>query len=72
MTTINVEDVEIRTTNTFGFRPMDWALLCGMDRHYVEFAQTYRWCYVVLFPDGKSDHWPVVGGGPYEFRNKEK
>jgi hypothetical protein len=72
------ETVEIRATGRYAYRPGEWAELLNVTWITVPTtgADIQRMCYEVLFPtpsnDGKRvDYWPLVGGSPYEFRNKE-
>lgn len=44
---------QIRATNPYAFRSGSWAQIIGFERHHG------RRCYIVKFPDGATDLWPV-------------
>lgn len=54
---------QIRATHHYGFRSGEWAnLVCIVPGEEKD-------CYLVEFPDGVTDFWPVNGpSDPYEFR----
>lgn len=55
--------VQIRATHPYGFRSGQWALVIGL------VWTNGRACWHVLFPDGKTDLWPMIDpSDPYEFR----
>jgi hypothetical protein len=52
----------IRATHHYGFRYGKWAEIIAVTPH------KNRACYVVKFPDGVTDLWPVHDpSDPYEF-----
>jgi hypothetical protein len=46
----------IRGTHPDHFRSGEWAEIVGVGL----FERTHRICYVVVFPDGETDEWPVI------------
>lgn len=67
--------VEIRDNHPYGYRSGEWAQLIGkytLKRQPVstDASPELRECYVLVFPDGVSDLWPVNDSGyDYEFRD---
>jgi hypothetical protein len=52
----------IRATHPYGFRSGEWAVLVAV------VPTEARDCYLVEFPDGVTDFWPVHDpSDPYEF-----
>lgn len=65
---IGLGDTEVRATHPYGFRSGEWARIVAVVPT-VTTAGDPRECYLVSFPDGVTDLWPVVDASdPYEFR----
>jgi len=59
--------VKIRTTNPYGFRCGEWAVLRGTIA--LPHGDSERLCYAVTFDDEVDDFWVVDDpGGMYEFQ----
>jgi hypothetical protein len=55
-------DTQIRATHPYGFRSGEWARVVNV------VPARGRDCYLVEFPDGVTDLWPVIDAwDPYEF-----
>lgn len=60
---LRVREMRIRGTHPYCFRSGEWATLVTEVKH-----ATGRRCYLVRFPDGMSDWWPVDDpAADYEF-----
>ncbi len=64
--TVPGDATHIRAVQPEGFRAGEWARLRGTAA-LPGFPEGDRPCYLIEFPDGVTDFWPVEGGG-YEFR----
>lgn len=57
--------MQIRATHHYGYRCGEWAEVLAT----VPDVSRDRDCYLVRFPDGDTDFWPVHDpDDPYEFR----
>lgn len=63
----------IRATHPYAFRAGEWArLVTTITMSPPGSARCPRECYLVRFPDGQSDFWPVADGTcGYEMREEE-
>ena len=64
---IGTMEFQIRATHHYGFRSGEWARLVCM------VPGPTKDCWLVEFPDGVTDFWPVYDpADPYEFRTVER
>lgn len=60
------DGAQVRATNPYAYRSGEWADLINITDH-----ANGRRCYLVRFPDGASDFWPVDDeDAGYEFREQ--
>jgi hypothetical protein len=55
--------VRIRGNHPYAYRSGEWAELVTIAYH----PETGHECYVVIFPDGRTDWWAVDDGGQFEY-----
>ncbi len=59
--------VKIRANHNYAFRSGEWAVIVGLGLSDFE-RLSQRMCYLVVFPDGVTDAWPVYDEiAQYEF-----
>jgi len=63
---------QIRSTHRYAYRSGEWAILVGVKvMEITNFMETVtRPCYLVMFPDGVTDSWPIFDPDvKYEYQN---